>query len=232
MADTGFDYEKATLKTLKKLAQNKDGDAAYELGNRYNLGKGRVKKNDEKLWYYINLAADNGNALALYLLGIVYFEDTEVRDLDRAKELFQAAANKGHNGASDYLAIMYYNGLGFKQDYKKAFTLSQATANQGNVAAQCNLGILYKEGKGVEKNLGSAAWCFMHAANGGDEDAVSQLKGLRDHLKHKIVSRFEDVLFSKNFSDALQALSQKAELPLAIERFLKSRAGAEHAPKI
>ncbi|WP_171251809.1 tetratricopeptide repeat protein, partial [Acinetobacter baumannii] len=58
--------------------------------------------------------------------------------------------------AKYYLGILYEEGYGVTQDYKKAFEWYSKAANQGNAEAQNNLGAMYALGQGVEQNYKKA----------------------------------------------------------------------------
>lgn len=72
--------------------------------------------------------------------------------LQKAFELWKAAAEQGHLQAQVYLALCYFTGEGVKPDLAKAFSIWTAAADFGNRDAMRYLGILYANGTGVKKD--------------------------------------------------------------------------------
>ena len=80
--------------------------------------------------------AQNCLAILLYLgLGIP-------RDLSRAAQWFERAANLGDSSAQLNLGLLYLNGTGVKRDNARAFGWFQAASDRGNSRAQHYLAIL------------------------------------------------------------------------------------------
>ena len=65
------------------------------------------------------------------------------RDLAKAFEWFQKAADKNHAMAQGELGYMYRSGQGVQKDYDKALKLYLKAAEQGCAPAQCELGLMY-----------------------------------------------------------------------------------------
>ena len=87
----------------------------------------------------------------------------------------KSKAEQGDAGAQSVLGIMYYNGEGVPQDYKKALHWFTKPAEQGNVTAQSFLGIMYYNGEGVPKDYKKALHWFTKPAEQGDVTAQSFL---------------------------------------------------------
>ena len=75
------------------------------------------------------------------------------KDLGKAAELYQKAADQGNADAQVNLGWLYQMGEGVPKDLRKAAELYQKAADQGNARAQFNLGWLYENGWGVPKDL-------------------------------------------------------------------------------
>jgi TPR repeat protein len=102
---------------------------------------------------YFELAAEQGDADAQYLLGNMYLNGQGAKqDCAKAKEYFELAAEQGNAGAQSNLGTMYSDGRGVKQDYAKAKEYFELAAEQGHASAQHNLEILknYIEQKAVK----------------------------------------------------------------------------------
>ena len=117
-------------------------------------------------------------ALAQLNLGWLYQNGQGVpKDLGKAAELYQKAADQGDGAA---LGWLYQNGQGVPKDLGKAAELYQRAADQGYAFAQNNLGWLYENGQGVPKDLAKAAELYQKAANHGYEPAIANLKRLSE----------------------------------------------------
>ena len=84
--------------------------------------------------------AQQGNALAQYNLGVMYFHGLGVmRDYGEAVKWYRLAAQQGNPIAQYYLGMTYFNGLGVAQDYKRAHIwLNLSAAAQGHMDAVKN----------------------------------------------------------------------------------------------
>ncbi len=102
------------------------------------------------------------------------------KDLGKAAELFQKAADQGDLKAQYNLGVCYASGEGVPKDLGKAAELFQKAADQGYPKAQYELGMSYRNGEGVPKDLGKAAELFKKAADQGDVQAQYELRFLSD----------------------------------------------------
>ena len=116
---------------------------------------------------------------------------------ERAAELFQRAASRGHPAALVALGELYHGGKGVPQSHDRAAQLFQQAASQGGVGATDHLGTLYRDGDGVPQSFERAAELFQQAALLGCseaqwhlDDLYSDGKGvLKD--KERAAARFE-----------------------------------------
>ena len=82
-------------------------------------------------------------------------------------------AERGDSTAQINLGVMYEDGKGVPQDYKKAVKWYKLAAEQGDSRAQVNLGLMYAKGFGVMlDNVSAYVWLNI-AASTGDKDAAS-----------------------------------------------------------
>jgi hypothetical protein len=123
-----------------------------------------------------SLETDQGNAATQNNLGRRYYNGEGVpRDLGKAAELFQKAAEQGNADSQNNLGRLYYNGEGVPRDLGKAAELFQKAAEQGNADAQRALARLFVRGEGVPRDLGKAAELYQKAAYQGNVDAQFSL---------------------------------------------------------
>lgn len=73
------------------------------------------------------------------------------------------------------LGLMYWKGLGVRQDYSKAVELLEKSAELGNSVAMFNLGSTYYACVGVQKNLSKALAFYQQAADLGDANSMFKL---------------------------------------------------------
>jgi len=92
-----------------------------------------------------------------------------------AYELFRPLAEKGSSSAEYYMALMYDEGRGVKQDPRVAVGWYTLAAQQGHMDAQYNLGVAYASGMGVTSDMGQAIEWWKRAAQLGSVDAQFNL---------------------------------------------------------
>ena len=93
-----------------------------------------MTRDDAEAVMWFRKAADQGDAVAEFLLGYQYANGIGVPlDYGEAMIWFRKAAEQGHRVAKLYLGVMYAEGRGVPQDYVRAhmwFSLSAAQGEQ------------------------------------------------------------------------------------------------------
>ena len=141
----------------------RDADAAYGRGDYATALR------------LIRPLADQGNALAQFLLGLMYVEGRGVPQNDaEAVKWFRLAADQGSASARNNLGVAYWNGLGVPRDYAEAVKWFRLAADQGNADAQYNLGSMHSNGP-LPENYAEAVKWFRLAAGQGNAYAQYQL---------------------------------------------------------
>ena len=102
--------------------------------------------------------ADKGDAYALCYLAYLYEIGRGVeKDVDKAKDLYGKAEQKGCSHAMNRLGLLLENGN--DEDKKKAVALYEKASELGDRAAMLNLGDAYDSGRGVgEDNKTAREW--------------------------------------------------------------------------
>ena len=77
-----------------------------------------------------------------------------------------------------HLGVLYNDGLGVAQDYRKARKWYQRAADAGDATAMNNLGVLCHEGQGVTQDYGKAREWYQKAADAGNAMAKQNLRRL------------------------------------------------------
>ncbi len=119
---------------------------------------------------YAELGTELGDAELTYRRGYMYRTGRGAgRDIDKAAQLYTAAAKLGSAKGQCALGMMHRAGDGVAKDNARAFELFTLSAAQGSGDAMWNLAEMYDGGLGVEKNEALAEEWYIKAAqlNGG-----------------------------------------------------------------
>ena len=147
-----------------------DPDAQYDLGTRYEEGRG-VSRNVTIAadWYWE--AAEQGHVHAQLRLGFLY----TMKDDTLALKWFRLAAEQGDAIAQYNLGVIYAEGQGVPQDDAEAARWFKLSATQGDVDAQRTLGNMHEWGNGVGQDDAKALRWYWLAAKQGDAFAQYRL---------------------------------------------------------
>jgi TPR repeat protein len=146
----------------------------------FNLGRSLHQANDFKTAAaaYVK-AVKLGHALAAANFGILYQDGNGVeRDLTRARELFQRAADAGAPRGMFLLGNLYERGSGVPQDYAKAWEWYDKAARGNDVLALYSLGQMSADGRGVGQDYGEALRWFRKAEAAGNTTASLRIGDL------------------------------------------------------
>lgn len=111
-------------------AQNGDAEAQYDVGYRYEKGRG-VDGDDELALDWYKKSADNGIAKAQYKVGCFYMKGTAIdEDPEQAKIWLQKSADQGYAPAQYQLGKLYAAPHGGR-DYQMAVTWLQKAQDNG-----------------------------------------------------------------------------------------------------
>ena len=122
------------------------------------------------------IAADRGDAIAQYNLGLIY-EEGKAEPVDKAKaeSLYQLAAAQGYSPAMTRLAGLYFIGVNGSPDHEKALYWYTKSAELGNREASYQLGLFSETGVGLTLDFAQAVKYYQQAADLGDEKAILAL---------------------------------------------------------
>lgn len=138
-----------------------DGHAAYKRGDDVEAVR----------WW--RLAADQGNASARSLLGLMYQSGRGVpQNHAEAVRWYRLAADQGDASAQHSLGAMYDKGRGVPQNHAEAVRWYRLAAEHGDATAQSFLGLMYDIGSGVPQDYVVAHMWFNLAAAQGYENAI------------------------------------------------------------
>jgi hypothetical protein len=113
-------------------------------------------------------AAAQDDADAAALIGRLYEEAKgREQDLDKAAGWYAIAADLGHAGAQNRLALMLLTGRGLPKDAERAADVFEAAAKAGSADAAHSFALMLLKGEGRERDLEKAFRYMLEAAKGG-----------------------------------------------------------------
>lgn len=184
---------------FKKSALQGYIPAVYQYGNNLYNGEGCYQDIDKGLGF-MELAAEHGDfAKAQNEIGMLYLlGENKPKNVKKASELFEMAAQQGYKDAQFNLALIFYKGDLGKVDYKQAAQWFYKAAQQNDAEANSFLGSMYLKGEGVIEDLACAIDYFFLALNIDpcNEQALKQLfnivktSGFGDMEKFKLYLQY------------------------------------------
>jgi len=172
-------YESYSLEKILSLVEKGDGNAQYDLSERYYYGKGGVPKDQDKAVKWVKLAAAQNISGAQNSLGYYYNNGMGVkRDITKGLHYYKLAADQGHRIAIYNIGYLYMMGKGLTVDTKKAAKLFKKSADLGYIQAKVRLGFVYDEGAGVIQDKEKAFKLYEEAALLGEPNGQFNLASL------------------------------------------------------
>ncbi len=123
--------------------------------------------------------AQEGKLQSMYEVGRKYERGRGTRrNMQKAAEWYNKAANASHAPSMARLGILYVEGNGVKRDLGKAVELLTRASAQNVASAQYQLANMYELGMGVDEDLDRAISLYRKAAKGGYYRAEKKVKEL------------------------------------------------------
>ncbi|EJC8914497.1 TPA: tetratricopeptide repeat protein [Escherichia coli] len=167
--------------TLIEAATAGDTAAQSELGTNYFDGINGFDKDVVEAKKWIDLAAEKGDKVAYYALGVMYtFGEGVDKDLNKAVEYYKLAGDAREGRAYNNLGAIYQKGMLGKVDHALAIKYFKLASDAGYVKASYLLGAYYQYGKGVQKSYKKAFTYYKKAADQGSSDGMFALGTLYD----------------------------------------------------
>lgn len=184
-----------SLSVLRTRAEFGDSDAMLQLG--YELNK--IEDSDpEEILYWMEKAADLGNAQALFEIADIYRANGDVQG---AFDCLLQSAQNGYTKAKHNLAVCYLAGSGTTQDNHQAFYWMEQASKEGHAGARRKMGLFYMEGIGISMDRAKGLSLLREAASMGDEEAPKLLneiqrggRGISRSLIGMMVGRFFGII--------------------------------------
>ena len=144
------------ISSLKKLADNNNPYALYELGNKEYRGEiAGYPRYEESYNYHLKAAQYNhptSNWMIAHMIINKKIGSLSKDDIDIALEYLEKAISLGSISAINTKGLCYMYGL-IEKDYEKAKTYFKQAADKKYVYAYNNLGRIYEQNKEYEKAL-------------------------------------------------------------------------------
>ncbi|EJK72023.1 hypothetical protein THAOC_06486 [Thalassiosira oceanica] len=150
----------------------------------------------------IQKRVDAGDPAAILFIGTQYeFGSCGFKkDITRAVELYERAAELGEKEAHCRLGVMYIMGKEVEEDTAKAFRHFEAAAMSGHVFSRFSLG--YEEFNDGNFDLALQHW--MISAKFGDQDSLNEVKAL---FMEGLATKADYAAALRGYQDAIEEMS-------------------------
>lgn len=224
-------YEALPIQELRRLAEGSvflkaDADAQFHLGQRYALGAG-VDKNDQEAAYWFRRATDLGHIEAQRHLAFAHLNGRGVpkNEAEGIRRL-RIAAEAGDTPARRQLGYHYATGAGVRKDEREAVHWFRLAADQGDCFAQYNLAFAYANGRGVSTNQLEAVRWYQLAADQGMPQAQCELgliyeQGLGVPVDYEKSVHWNRLAAEKKYAEACSNLGWLYENGLGVPQDLE-----------
>jgi TPR repeat protein len=179
-------YPEKYIYWREQNAEQGDGAAQADLGDKFQKGYYPFPQSYEKAKYWYERAAANNSDLGFHYLGHLYLLGQGVEpDYLKARELFaQAAALEDWGGAAHHLGEIYYNGLGVKRNYREAFEWFRRGAEGGYYGSMYMTAYMYYRGRGVKASGGEAKTWYDLAREAEYDDGYAESQYLKPAITY------------------------------------------------
>lgn len=142
-----------SLAWIKQLADCHHTPSMFIMASSYYNGLG-VEKSKNTAFKYAKIAAENGHAGAQNLIGMIYYEGTDIieKDKELALRWYKKSAKSNEAAAFYNIAMLYEHGSAVEQNYNEAFKYYHEASKLGSVSGTNIVGFFYEHGIGTEKS--------------------------------------------------------------------------------
>jgi uncharacterized protein len=173
--ETTSDVGDATVEGYRKECEKGKARGCYNLGYRYEKGKG-IRKDVVRAANLYEQSCEMGDILGCNNLGVLYETGNGVpKNVVKAAQLYTRACDKKDYLACRNLGYMYSNGLGVEQNAARAVELYQLSCDHDEIKGCYNLGVLYETAKGVPADYIKALALYQRACDGKDYAGCTNL---------------------------------------------------------
>ena len=157
------------LDLLYNLSESK-AEGLLQCKDDKGLMKLFLTDHTEKAYEQIRKAADEGNAIALYMMAAYFSQGYGVQPINKQKAIayFKKSYEAGYAVAGYDVAASLPNGSPEQDEIRKNEKDNiLELANEGDACAQNNFGLMYSNGRGVDQSYEKAVEWFQKAAEQG-----------------------------------------------------------------
>lgn len=190
------DNEDKAMVLLQKAADLGLDEAALEIARYLHTGSKSVAVDHEKALAILQRLANQGNHMAIYMLGQRYHDGKGVeKDPQKALQYYQSAYEKGSNKAANQIGILYESGEATgEEDKQTAFGWYEKAADRGDSNGFSNVARYYHFGILGETDLSKAANNYVRAAETGSYIAYCKLADTMILMGPRPNDKWEDTL--------------------------------------
>ena len=171
------------LDLLYNLSESK-AEGLLQCKDDKGLMKLFLTDHTEKAYEQIREAADEGNAIALYMMAEYFSQGYGVRPINKQKriEYLKKSYEASYAVAGYDVAASLPDGSPEQDEIRNnAKDNILELANEGDACAQNNLGLMYQYGRGVEQSYEKAVEWYLKAAEQGYADAQYNLGDMYEY---------------------------------------------------
>ncbi|MCD9544329.1 tetratricopeptide repeat protein [Photobacterium carnosum] len=165
------EYTQEDLTVIKKAETSANAEVLYNAANIL-ISESMMQENIEQGIKYLVLLAKKNHPKATLTLADYYYEDSHYKE---ALKLYHQLEQKQDPYVLYSLGVMYFDGEGTQQDYKRGNKYYLAAAKLGYNDAMYQLAFSYNDGQGVKQDYTKAALWFKKSAEQGDASAMYNL---------------------------------------------------------
>lgn len=221
LGDIMYNQQKyaGAIKIYAELLQYNYPPAMRKIGICHIHGHG-ITKNIDKAIEFLSLAADYGDAEAMYTLSKIYHSNEEKRDNTKAFEFLKRAEECAQSDLLSKIAYYYYNGTIVEQDTAKAIEIFRTTAIAGNADGQYMYGrYMLQQGIASEEKIGTPIESINRAAAQSHTEAmIFIMRHHYDAQEHKAAYSWANKLHQMGIKEGTLHLAECYEKGLGVKR--------------
>lgn len=163
--ERNLNYSKMTENELEVASYDGDGDAALELGRRYDFGID-VKINFQEAMSWYQVAYDNGNKMASVYLGYLYLNGLGTdKDVNKAIEYFDKAISNNEIEGYSGLARVYLENKDLENAPSLCYNNAKKAYDEKSPMGTFLMAYLTETGYGTQTNIVGAKELYKKLAD-------------------------------------------------------------------
>ena len=165
------------MQLIKKIATNGLIVLGLSFGLMVSAIAEELSEQGKETISRIYTLANQGNADAQYMLAALYQQH---QDHYKAFEWFEKSALQGDEASQSKVGLMYYTGVGVRQNYSKAFEFSLKAANKQMEASYLAVAVMYQKGQGVRQDYKKAKEWYGKSCDSGQQSGCEGYRELNE----------------------------------------------------